>query len=80
MEVPTIVSFSSLHWPWNRTPASKFLKVVAVGTVGEVVKVLAQDRIQQRLVEQCTLTFQFLMVAVVGEAFKVSSRDRIHQC
>ena len=46
--------------------------VVAVGAVGEVFKVNALDRIQQRLVEQNTLTFQFRVV----EVFKVFARDR----
>ena len=43
---------------------------------GGVFKVYAQDRIQQRLAEQCTLTFQFLMVVVVGEVLKIYALDR----
>ena len=43
--------------------------VVAIGTVEGVFKVYFQDRIQQRLAEQCTLTFQFLMVDRVQLCF-----------
>ena len=54
------------------------LRVVVIEAEGKVFKGYAQDRIQRRLAEQCTLTFQFLMVVVDGlvmEAFKVSPRD-----
>ena len=47
-----------------------------------VYKVYAKDRTQQRLAEQRTLTFQFLLVVVQGsvmEAFKVSPRDSVQQ-
>ena len=37
----------------------------------------AQDRIQQRFMEQNTLKFQFLKVVVVGEVFSVYAQTRI---
>ena len=49
------------------------------GGVAEVFKVYAQDRIQQRFVEQSTLTFQFLQVVAQREVFKVFAEDRVHQ-
>ena len=52
------------------------------GEVAEVFMVFVQDRVQQRFVEQNSLTFQFLQDVVRGsvvEAFKVSPRDRIQQ-
>ena len=51
--------------------------MVVVGLIGEVFKVHAQDRIQQRFVEQNTLNFQFLKVVVVGEVFLVYAQTRI---
>ena len=67
VEVPTIVSFSSLERsrPWT----FQFRRVVEVVSVSEVFKV-SQDRVQQRTVEQIsqqrlpsrTLTFQFRVV------------------
>ena len=48
---------------------------MVVGLVGEVFKFPPRNRIQQRLVEQITLKFQFLVV----EVFKVLARDRFHQ-
>ena len=90
VEVPTIVSFSSLQ---QRT-GSRFLTflfpVVEVVVDGEVFKVFSQDRIQQRSLRR-SLTFQFLViktssflfpvveVVVVGEVFTVFSQDRIQQ-
>ena len=44
--------------------------VVTVGTEEEVFKVHAKDRIQQRFVEQNTLTFLFFMVVAEGEVLK----------
>ena len=70
MEVPTIVSNSSLQQ-----------RAEAIVVAGEVYKVHAQDRIQQRLWSR-KLTFHFLLVVVDGsvmEAFKVSPRDRVLQ-
>ena len=70
----------------SRSSSFQFLTVVAIGAVLEEEREGLQgfrpDRIQQRLAEQCMLTFQFLMVVVVGlvrEAFKVSPRDRVQQ-
>ena len=73
VEVPTIVPYSSLHGLVEQHVDIP----VPHGRGGrsceeEVFKVHARDRIQQRLVEQNTLTFQFLMVVV----FKVFARDR----
>ena len=47
--------------------------VVVDGAVLEAFKVSPRDRVQQRSVEQITLTFQSLLVVV----FKVSSQDRV---
>ena len=49
--------------------------VVAVGAEGKVFTVYAQDRIQQRLVEQITLKFRFLMVVEVGGVFTAFAQD-----
>ena len=49
--------------------------VVAVGAEGEAFTVYAQDRIQQRFVEQITLKFQFLTVVAVGEVFTAFAQD-----
>ena len=66
---------------WSRTLTFQFLMVVTVwaGRGEEVFKVYAQDRIQQRFVEQKTLTFQFFMVVAEVEVFKVYALDRIQQ-
>ena len=50
----------------------QFLKAVAVGLVGEVFTVYPRDRIQKRLVQQNTLTFQFRVV----EVFTVYAQER----
>ena len=62
---------------WSRTWTFQFLTVMAVGLVGEVFKVHAQDRIQQRFMEQNTLTFQFLKIVVEVEVFSVYAQIRI---
>ena len=51
--------------------------MVVVGLIEEVFKVHAQDRIQQRFMEQNTLKFQFLMVVAFGEVFSVHAQTRI---
>ena len=82
VEVPTIVSFLLYSsGRLSRSSTFQFLMVVAIEAAGEVIKGYAQDRLQQRLVEQCSLTFQFLMVVVglVRHAFKVSPRDRVQK-
>ena len=53
---------------WSRTSTFQFLIVVVVG---EVFKIYALDRFQQRLVEQISSKTRFH----VFEVFKVSSRD-----
>ena len=60
----------------SRSPTFQFLMVVAIEAAGEVFKGFAQDRIQQRLAEQCPLAFQFLIVVVgsVRQAFKGQQR------
>ena len=64
----TIVSFYSLHRLVEQNIDFQFLKVVVVGLVMEAFKVSPRDRVQQRLVEQISLTFRFHAVE--------SSRDR----
>ena len=60
---------------WSRTRTFQFL-VVVTGCLGdEVFKVSPRDRIQQRFLEQITLTFQFRVV----EVFKVFVMDRFQQ-
>ena len=68
VEVPTIVSYSSLL---QRT--FQFLGVGVDGAVMEAFKVSPKDWVQQRFVEQIPLTFRFHVV----EVFKVSSQDRV---
>ena len=56
-----------------RSLTSLFLVVVVV-----VVKVFSLDRLQQRLVEQNTLTFQFRdVVGQAVEVLKVYTQDRV---
>ena len=55
---------------WSSSSTFQFLIVMVAG---EVFKIHALDRIQQRFVEQITLNFQFRVLKV----FKVSSRDRL---
>ena len=77
VEVPTIVSCSSLQGIVEQNA-----DIPLVVVVWEAFKIYAVGKIQQRLAEQCTLTFQFLMVVLVGlvrEAFKVSPRERFYQ-
>ena len=42
----------------------------------EVYKVSSRNRVQQRFLEQISLTIQFLTVVVEGEVFKAFSQDR----
>ena len=75
VEVPTIVSFSSLHGLMEQN-ADIPVPHRRGGRGGvEVFKVYAQDRIQLRLVDPNTLTFQFREV----EVFLVFAQDRIQQ-
>ena len=50
-------------------------RVVVDGSVMEAFKVSPRDRVQQRFVDQISLTFQFLVV----EVFKASSQDRVQR-
>ena len=85
VEVPTIVSFSGLQ----QQTAEQIIDTPPQGRGdrgggrgGGVFKVLAQDRVQQRVLWSRPLTFKLLMVVVDGavvEAFKVSPRDRVQQ-
>ena len=58
----------------SRSWTLQFLMVV-VGLIREVFKVHAQDRIQQRLVGQNTLKFQFLKVVVFGRGLLSACPD-----
>ena len=56
--------------------------IVVAGAVEEAFKVSLKDRVQERLVEQNSSTFQFLRVVVDGsfeKAFQVSRKDRVQQ-
>ena len=75
VEVPTIVPVSSCVSLWSRTSTFQFLVVVAGWLGGEIFKVSPRDRVQQRFLEQNTLTFQFRVV----EVFKVLVMDRVQQ-
>ena len=69
VEVPTIISYSSLQQrTLEQIVTFQFLRVGLDGAVLEVFKVSPRDRVQQRFVEQIPLTFQFHVV----EVFKVS--------
>ena len=72
VDVPTIVSFYSLHGRVEQTVDIPVSRGCGGLSVGKVFKVYALERIQQRLVEQNTLTLQFRAVKV----FKVLARDR----
>ena len=75
---PTLLYSSGLP---SRSLTFLFLVIVVAGAV-EAFKVSLKDRVQQRLVEQNSSTFQFLKVVVGGsfeKAFKVSRKDRVQQ-
>ena len=52
---------------WSRTLTFQFLMVMVDGSVMEAVKVSPRDRVQQRSVEQISLTFQFRVVEVLTD-------------
>ena len=76
VEVPTIISYSSLQ---QRTSEQIIDIPVPQGRGGRGglggLQGVSRVRVQQRSVEQITLTFQSLMVVV----FKVSSQDRVQR-
>ena len=71
VEVPTIVSFSSLLQRTVRSSTSTFQFLVVEGD-SQVFKVLFPDRVQQRLLSSRSLTF-------LVEIFKVLALDRVRQ-
>ena len=74
VEVPTIISYSSLQ---QRTAEQIIDIQVPQGRGGfwRPSKVSPKDRVQQRFVEQIPLTFRFHVV----EVFKVFSQDRVQR-
>ena len=75
VEVPAIISYSSLQQRTSEQIIDIPVPQGRDGAVMEAFKVSPRDRVQQRSVEQITLTFQSLMVVL----FKVSSQDRVQR-
>ena len=77
VQVPTIVSYSSFHGLVKQYADIPVPHGRGGQGGGRSLQGLHQDRIQQRFVEQSTLTFQFLLVVAVGEVFTAFAQYEI---